>query len=105
MSPCQALPPGPAREDAFNPHPSPKPGSVEERISVKEGGLPLPLANGATADNLVDKCNRSVSHRHLTIFRGGAAKFGFISITYKHILGVYKYILRLEISTFDRENH
>ena len=61
MFPCQALPPGPAREDAFNPHPSPKPGSVEERISVKEGGLPLPLANGATADNLVDKCNRSAS--------------------------------------------
>ena len=74
MSPCQALPPGPAREDAFNPHPSPKPGSVEERISVKEGGLPLPLANGATADNLVDKCNRSVSHRHLTILGKGAFK-------------------------------
>ena len=37
--------------------------------------------------------------------RGGAAKFGFISITYhKYILGVHKYILRLEISTFDREN-
>ena len=74
MSPCQALPPGPAREDAFNPHPSPKPGSVEERISVKEGGLPLPLANGATADNLVDKCNRSVSHRHLTMLGKGAFK-------------------------------
>ena len=72
MSPCQALPPGPAREDAFNPHPSPKPGSVEERISVKEGGLPLPLANGATADNLVDKCNRSASHRHLTMLGKGA---------------------------------
>ena len=38
------------------------------------------------------------------ICRGGAAKFGFISITYhKYILGVYKYILRLEISTFDCE--
>ena len=38
--------------------------------------------------------------------RGGAAKFGFISITYhKYILGVHKYILRLEISTFERENH
>ena len=37
--------------------------------------------------------------------RGGAAKFGFISITYhKYILGVHKYILMLEISTFDREN-
>ena len=37
--------------------------------------------------------------------RGGAAKCGFISITYhKYILGVHKYILRLEISTFDREN-
>ena len=37
--------------------------------------------------------------------RGGAAKFGFISITYhKYILGVYKYILRLEISIFDRKN-
>ena len=38
-------------------------------------------------------------------FRGGAAKFGLISITYhKYILGVYKYILRLEISIFDRKN-
>ena len=38
--------------------------------------------------------------------RGGAAKCGLISITYhKYILGVHKYILRLEISTFDRENH
>ena len=37
--------------------------------------------------------------------RGGAAKFGLISITYhKYILGVYKYILRLEISIFDRKN-
>ena len=36
--------------------------------------------------------------------RGGAPKLGFISITYhKYILGVYKYILRLEISTFDRK--
>ena len=38
-------------------------------------------------------------------FRGGAAKFGLISITYhKYIIGVYKYILRLEISIFDRKN-
>ena len=38
-------------------------------------------------------------------YRGGAAKCGFISITYhKYILGVHKYILRLEISTFDCEN-
>ena len=39
--------------------------------------------------------------------RGDAEKFGSISITYhKYILGVYKYkyIVRLEISTFDREN-
>ena len=37
---------------------------------------------------------------------GGAAKLGCISITYhKYILGVHKYILRLEISTFDHENH
>ena len=37
--------------------------------------------------------------------RGGAAKLGFISITYhKYILGVHKYILMLEISTFDHEN-
>ena len=37
--------------------------------------------------------------------RGGAAKFGLISITYhKYIMGVYKYILRLEISIFDRKN-
>ena len=60
----QALPPGPARDDAFNPQPSPKPG-LEERISVKEGapgpGLPLPIANGGPGDNLVDKCNRFVS--------------------------------------------
>ena len=40
----------------------------------------------------------------LVIFRGGAAKFGLISITYnKYILGVYKYILRLEISIFYRK--
>ena len=39
------------------------------------------------------------------VYRGGATKFGFISITYhKYIFGVYKYILRLQISTFDREN-
>ena len=63
----QALPPGPARDDAFNPQPSPKPG-MEERISAKDGapgsgqpGLPLPIANGAAGDNLVDKCNRFVS--------------------------------------------
>lgn len=62
----QALPPGPARDDAFNPQPSPKPG-MEERISVKDGapgsgqpGLPLPIANGGPGDNLVDKCNRCV---------------------------------------------
>ena len=37
--------------------------------------------------------------------RCGASKFGLISITYhKYILGVYKYILRLEISIFDRKN-
>ena len=40
------------------------------------------------------------------VCRGGAAKLGCISITYhKYILGVHKYILRLEISTFDHENH
>ena len=39
------------------------------------------------------------------ICRGGAANFGFISITYhQYIFGLYKYILRLEISIFDREN-
>ena len=38
-------------------------------------------------------------------YRGGAANFGFISITYhQYIFGLYKYILRLEISIFDREN-
>ena len=38
-------------------------------------------------------------------FRGGAANFGFISITYhQYIFGLCKYILRLEISIFDREN-
>ena len=37
--------------------------------------------------------------------RGGAANFGFISISYhQYIFGLYKYILRLEISIFDREN-
>ena len=41
----------------------------------------------------------------LTKNRGGAANFGFISITYhQYIIGLYKYILRLEISIFDREN-
>ena len=39
------------------------------------------------------------------VFRGGAANFGFISITYhQYIFGLYKYILRFEISIFDREN-
>jgi len=53
----EALPPGPARDDAFNPHPSPKPGSLDDqsRISVKDGVV-LPLASG---DNLNEKCNRS----------------------------------------------
>ena len=38
--------------------------------------------------------------------RGGAANFGFISIAYhQYIFGLYKYILRLEISIFDRENN
>ena len=47
--------------------------------------------------------NRAVN---FALCRGGAAKCGLISITYhKYILGVHKYILRLEISTFDRENH
>ena len=37
---------------------------------------------------------------------GGAANFGFISITYhQYIFSLYKYILRLEISIFDRENN
>jgi len=48
----EALPPGPARDDAFNPHPSPKPG-MEERISAGVGGAgqcPLALAGaGAPA--------------------------------------------------------
>ena len=36
---------------------------------------------------------------------GDVANFGFISITYhQYIIGLYKYILRLEISIFDREN-
>jgi len=51
----EALPPGPAREDAFNPQPSPKPG-LEDRISVNGGGLALGLANGEPG---LDKCNRS----------------------------------------------
>ena len=41
----------------------------------------------------------------MSMFRGGAANFGFISITYhQYIFGLYKYISRLEISIFDREN-
>ena len=45
-------------------------------------------------------------HGYCTTSRGGAAKFGFISITYhQYIFGLYKYILRLEISIFDRENN
>merc|ERR1719361_1620211 len=51
----EALPPGPAREDAFNPQPSPKPG-LEDRISVNGGGLALGLANGEPG---LEKCNRS----------------------------------------------
>ena len=40
------------------------------------------------------------------MYRGGAANFGFISITYhQYIFGLCKYILRLEISIFDRENN
>ena len=52
---------------------------------------------------MIDKKNKVLE---LEPCRGGAAKCGLISITYhKYILGVHKYILRLEISTFDRENH
>ena len=57
------MPPGPAREDAFNPHPSPKSG-LEERISVKEAGLqPLPLGHAANGDNLGEKSNRYADNK------------------------------------------
>ena len=47
---------------------------------------------------------RVIRDYNTAIIRGGAAKFGLISITYhKYIFGVYKYILRLEISIFDRK--
>eukprot|EP00088_Acartia_fossae_P035534 TRINITY_DN3664_c0_g2_i1.p1 TRINITY_DN3664_c0_g2~~TRINITY_DN3664_c0_g2_i1.p1 ORF type:complete len:790 (-),score=225.80 TRINITY_DN3664_c0_g2_i1:452-2821(-) len=48
-----ALPPGPARDDAFNPHPSPKPGA-DERIS--NGGV-VSAIQGGGGD--ADKANRS----------------------------------------------
>ena len=39
---------------------------------------------------------------YILVIRGGAANFGFISITYhQYIFGLYKYILRLEISIFE----
>ena len=53
-----------------------------------------------------EKAQKKVNNHQCDEIRGGAAKCGLISITYyKYILGVHKYILRLEISTFDRENH
>ena len=59
----EALPPGSAREDAFNPHPSPKPG-VEERISkgcaaaaAAGGGGVLAVTGGV--ETVPDKNNRS----------------------------------------------
>ena len=49
---------------------------------------------------------RGFHHDFSHLCRGGAANFGFISITYhQYIFGLYKYILRLEISIFDRENN
>ena len=59
----QALPPGPARDDAFNPHPSPKPG-MEERISgVKDGlaalAVSAALEAGSAAAAVVDKAGKS----------------------------------------------
>lgn len=59
----EALPPGSAREDAFNPHPSPKPGA-EERISngcaaaaAAGGGGVLAVTGGV--ETVPDKNNRS----------------------------------------------
>jgi len=59
----EALPPGSAREDAFNPHPSPKPGA-EDRISngcagtaAGSGGGVLAVTGGV--ETLPDKNNRS----------------------------------------------
>merc|ERR1719471_2684779 len=55
----EALPPGSAREDAFNPHPSPKPGA-EERISngcTASGSGILAVTGGVEA--VPDKNNRS----------------------------------------------
>ena len=69
-----------------------------------------PEASNTTLDEgLFGTCDERVlyitTHRLKLQCRGGAAKLGFISITYhKYILGVYKYILRLEISIFDRKN-
>ena len=52
---------------------------------------------------MADKDNMTIEDRR---YRSGAANFGFISITYhQYIFGLYKYILRLEISIFDRENN
>jgi len=53
----EALPPGPAREDAFNPHPSPKPGA-EERISNGCAGV-LAVTGGGGVEAVPDKNNRS----------------------------------------------
>ena len=48
--------------------------------------------------------DQSIFHIPYT-YRGGAADFGFISITYhQYFFGLYKYILRHEISIFDRKN-
>jgi len=53
----EALPAGPAREDAFNPHPSPKPGA-EERISNGSTGV-LAVTGGGGVETVPDKNNRS----------------------------------------------
>jgi len=45
----EALPPGPARDDAFNPHPSPKPGTEERISNGVTGALALPPSDGSVS--------------------------------------------------------
>ena len=69
----------------------------------------LPVAREgmiAAREGMIEtKFSVKLSLHNYDTYRGGAANFGFISITYhQYIFGLYKYILRLEISIFDRKN-
>ena len=68
--------------------------------------MPDILASTENAATSVHNVPCILLHGCAASHRGGAANFGFISITcHQYFFGLYKYILRLEISIFDRENN